>query len=85
MLEVTKQTNLRCFYCYKFTNLQELHAIDNKLKIMDEEYREFLLDQLPNIKRNASEKEIHYFIFSFSILNLCNTCSNIAEKKINLI
>ena len=57
--ESHEQQDFRCYYCQKSTSYKELRNIDNKLKQMESEDHELLLDLLPESTLPRTAPYVH--------------------------
>ena len=70
-----------CYYCNGTINLEELLKIDEKLKRMDPENQEFLLDNLPSSNNPREPPFIHNCDLGYDVLNICIECFKKARNK----
>jgi len=70
-----------CYYCNETINLEELLKIDEKLKRMDPENHEFLLDNLPSSNNSREAPFIHKCDLGYDVLNICIECFKSARNK----
>jgi len=84
-----------CFYCGKQVALSELKNVDFELSVLDEEDKEFLLDQLEiyNNKENTlfdsnfkfrhepNQKTTHSHVKFGQLVNICQECYRKAFHK----
>ena len=63
-----------CYSCDGFCTLDELLKVDNKLKKMDPEEHEFLLDELKKSNGIRKIPFTHMSDLGYEVLNICPTC-----------
>ena len=69
-----KKRKFLCFFCNSPIALSELKKVDIKLKEIQSEYQEFVLDCLP-LSNNPREKPfIHKCDYGYNVLNICQKC-----------
>lgn len=76
-----KISGYNCYYCSETVNLEELLKIDEKLKRMDPENQEFLLDNLPSSNNPRDSPFIHECDLGYDVLNICIECFKNARNK----
>ena len=69
-----------CFYCNESANLDDLVKVDKKLKKMDPEEHEFLLDNLQNSNNLRVPPFIHKCDLGYEVLNICIKCFERAKN-----
>ena len=79
--EAPKSSSYNCYYCNESINLEGLLKIDEKLKKMDPENQEFLLDNLPNSNNPRESPFIHKCDLGYDVLNICLECYKNAKNK----
>lgn len=75
-----KVSIFNCFYCVEAVSVEDLMKIDKKLKKMDPETHEFLLDNLPNSNNPRQTPFVHESDLGYNVLNICFNCFKRAEK-----
>ena len=73
---------MKCYYCSKTISLEEILKIDRKLKRMNPEDHEFLLDNLPISKKSPEPPFIHECNLGYDVLNICEECYYKAKSKL---
>ena len=76
-----KSSGYNCYYCNETINLEELLKIDGKLKRMNSENQEFLLDNLPSSNNPREAPFIHKCDLGYDVLNICIECFKNAQNK----
>ena len=76
-----KISRYNCYYCNETVNLEEILKIDEKLKRMDPENQEFLLDNLPSSNNPRDSPFIHECDLGYDVLNICIECFKKARNK----
>ncbi len=76
-----KSSGYNCYYCNETINLEELFKIDEKLKRMNSENQEFLLDNLPSSNNSREAPFIHKCDLGYDVLNICIECFKNAQNK----
>lgn len=76
-----KTSGYICYYCNEAINLEVLLKIDEKLKRMDPENHEFLLDSLPSSNNPREAPFIHKCDLGYDVLNICIECFKKAKNK----
>lgn len=76
-----KISGYNCYYCSETVNLEEILKIDEKLKRMDPEKQEFLLDNLPSSNNPRETPFIHNCDLGYDVLNICIECFKNARNK----
>jgi len=79
--KLPKSSVYNCYYCNEIINLEELLKIDDKLKRMDPENQEFLLDNLPSSNNPREAPFIHKCDLGYDVLNICLDCFKKARNK----
>ena len=79
--KVPKSSGYNCYYCNEPINLEGLLKIDEKLKRMDPENHEFLLDSLPSSNNPREAPFIHKCDLGYDVLNICIECFKKAKNK----
>lgn len=73
--------NYRCFYCKGKVKLDELQQVDQKLKHLESEEYEFLIDELPESTIPRQKPYIHSSDLGYDVLNLCLKCFIEAKEE----
>ncbi len=79
--KMDKSSEYNCYYCNETINLEELLKIDEKLKRIDPEDQEFLLDNLPSSNNPRERPFIHMSDLGYDVLNICRECFENAKNK----
>ena len=79
--KIHENSEYSCYYCNETINLGEILEIDEKLKEMNPEDHEFLLDDLPNSTNPRESPYIHKCDLGYDVLNICNECFNRVKNK----
>ena len=79
--KLIKSSNYSCYYCNETINLEELLKIDEKLKGMNSENHEYLLDNLPSSENIRESPFIHNCDLEYDVLNICIECFKNAQNK----
>ena len=78
-----KSSVYNCYYCNEPINLEELIKIDEKLKKIESENQEFLLDNLPSSSNPREAPFIHNCDLGYDVLNICIECFKKARNKLH--
>ena len=76
-----RNSGYNCYYCNESINLEELLKIDEKLKRIDSENQEFLIDNLPSSNNPREAPFIHICDLGYDVLNICIKCFKNAQDK----
>lgn len=79
--KIHKSLGYNCYYCNEIINLEDLLKIDEKLKNMEPENQEFLLDNLPRSNYLREPPFIHKSDLGYDVLNICRECFENAKNK----
>ena len=79
--KIIEASKYNCYYCSDTINLGELLEIDEKLKRMNPENHEFLLDNLPNSNNSRKSPFIHECDLEYDVLNICKECFKKARNE----
>ncbi len=69
-----KKRRYFCFFCNSQVKLSELKNIDSKLKEIQSEYQELILDYLPQSNNPREKPFIHKSDYGYDVLNICHKC-----------
>lgn len=71
-----------CYYCNNPVILEALLKIDEKLKKLDPEDHEYILDNLPKSGNLRVAPFIHKSDLGYEVLNICTECFNNAKELV---